>query len=227
MKLFLSILVLFSISYANDEKYDIGKKIYIKTCISCHGKDGRANERLNLVVKPRSLKLSILTEEQSYEIIKYGAHYWGASADIMPSFQTVYDEKELQAVAYYIKKEFNPDIQNRVNKLYSSSDKIPAEKFSKMMKRGKKIYKRNCSWCHGTDAKGDGAATHNPEKSIYPYNLKKTLLTNKQMFLYAKYGGKYWGTDKDDMPSWKKKYDDFSLKSVIFYIEKTFRKEKQ
>ena len=202
----------------------MGKKIYESTCISCHGKSGKADTNLELVVKPRDLQSSILTQEQSYQIIKHGAHYWGASSDIMPAFGTIYDEKRLRAVAYYIKKEFNPNVQKRIETLYKESDPIPKEKLSKMMKRGKKIYKRNCSWCHGLDAKGDGAATRNPEKSIYPYDLGKTLLTDKQMFLYAKFGGKYWGTNKDDMPSWKRKYNDFTLKSVVFYIEETFKK---
>jgi mono/diheme cytochrome c family protein len=226
MRFLLVLLFLIGLIQA-DEKYDIGKKIYYKTCVSCHGKDGKADIDINLVVKPRSLQSSILTEEQSYQIIKHGAHYWGASADIMPSFKTVYDEKQLRAVAYYIKKEFNPDIIKKIDTLYSQSDTIPEKKLSKMMKRGKKIFKRNCSWCHGTDAKGDGEATHNPEKSIYPYDLTKTLLNDKQMFLYIKYGGRYWGTNKDDMPSWKKKYNDFSLKSVVLYVEETFRKSEK
>jgi len=226
MKKLLLLALFCSLSIA-DEKFNLGEEIYEDTCISCHGEDGKANVDLQFVVKPRSLQASILTEEQSYNIIKHGAHYWGANADIMPAFGTVYDEEQLRSVAYYIKKKFNPNVQQKIDKLYNESETIAKEKRSKMMKRGAKIYKRNCSWCHGIDAKGDGAATHNPEKSIYPYDLGKTLLTEKQMFLYAKLGGKFWGTDKDDMPSWKRKYNDFTLKSVVFYIEETFRKEKK
>ncbi len=44
------------------------------------------------------------------------------------------------------------------------------------------------------------------------------------MFLYTKEGGKFWGTHKDDMPSWKKKYSDFDLKSVVEYIDKVIKK---
>jgi len=210
-----------------DEAYDIGEEIYETTCISCHGADGRANTDVKLVVKPRNLQTSILSEEQSYEIIKHGAHYWGASADIMPAFKTVYNEEQLHAVAHYIHKKFKPNAEKRVEKLYAQSEPIPEKKRAKMFKRGKKIFKRNCSWCHGINAQGNGEATHNPEKSIYPYDLTKTLLDEKQMFLYAKYGGKYWGTYKDDMPSWKKKYNDYTLKSVIYYIEKEFRNAKK
>ncbi|MEA3371151.1 MAG: c-type cytochrome [Campylobacterota bacterium] len=202
----------------------MGEEIYMKTCVSCHGVDGKAETDMQFVVRPRSLQASILNEEQNYKIIKKGTHYWGAAADIMPSFESVLEDEELHAVAHYISKKFNPNAQSRVKELYAKSDSVPENKLSKMHKRGAKIYKRNCSWCHGLDAKGDGEATRNPEKSIYPYNLAKTLLTNEQMFLYTKYGGKFWGTDKNDMPSWSRKYDDYTLKSVVLYIDETFRK---
>ena len=215
---FLSLSVL-----AVEKDFKVGEEIYKNTCVSCHGVDGNVNNALSFVVKPRSLKKSILNEEQNYKIIKKGTHFWGSAADIMPSFESVYTEDELRSVAHYISKKFNPNAQQRVKDLYTKSDVIPKDKVAKMLKRGEKIYKRNCSWCHGVDAKGDGEATHNPEKSIYPYNLRKTLLTSEQMFLYAKHGGQFWGTDKDDMPSWSRKYDDYTLKSVVKYIELEFR----
>jgi len=109
--------------------------------------------------------------------------------------------------------------------MYIKSDKIPNNMINKMLKCGAKIYKRNCSWCHGLQARGNGEATRNPEKSIYPYNLRKTLLSKEQIFLYAKYGGAFWGSYKSDMPSWKRKYDDHSLKSVVYYIDEIFRKK--
>jgi len=223
-KSLLLILLSFSL-FASEKDYKIGETLFNKTCISCHGKDGNGNPMLHLVVMPRALNKSILNEKQSYLIIKNGSHYWGSLADIMPSFQSVFNDKELRSIAYYISKKFNPNVNERVEKLYKNSDTISKIQEKKMLKRGAKIYKRNCRWCHGLTAKGDGEATKNPEKSIYPYNLRKTLLTDKQMFLYAKYGGKYWGTYKDDMPSWSRKYDDFTLKSVIKYVEKEFRAE--
>lgn len=223
-----SILLLLALAFslnASDTKFDIGEEIYAQTCISCHGVDGKAQTNLKFIVKPRSLQASILDEKQSYQIIKQGSSYWGSAADIMPSFKNVLDDKELRAVAYYISKKFNPNVETKAKELYAQSDEVPENKIAKMHKRGAKIYKRNCSWCHGLEGKGDGEATRNPEMSIFPYNLRKTLLTNEQMFLYAKYGGKFWGTDKNDMPSWSRKYDDYTLKSVVLYIDETFRKK--
>ena len=54
---------------------------------------------------------------------------------------------------------------------------------------------------------------------IYPYNLARTLLTEDQVFLYVKYGGPYWGTHKDDMPAWKRKYNDAEIRSVAHYVK--------
>lgn len=209
----------------NKEKMKLGEEIYKETCISCHGKDGKAKTNLNLVVKPRNLSKTLLTEEQSYHITKEGAQFWGAKSDIMPSFKSVYNEEQLRAVAYYIHNHFNPNLEERIEELCKDCEPEPKEQDAKMMKWGKKIFTRNCQFCHGVEGKGDGVATKSPVDSIFPYDLTKTLLTEKQMFLYVKYGGKHFGTDKNDMPSWSRKYNDFKLRSVAKYVNDVIKKK--
>ena len=226
MKALLAIVLLVGMLHASSEQFKMGENIYKQTCMSCHGKDGGGNSGVSFIVNPRNLNKTVLTEKQSYIIIKEGAHAMGAAADIMPSFKSVYNDRELRSVAHYMYKVFDPKAEQRIEELYSQSDEVPQDKQVKMLKRGKKIYNRNCSWCHGKTGEGNGEATRNPEMSIFPYNLAKSLLDEKQMFLYAKYGGKYWGTQKNDMPSWSKKYDDYTLKSVVKYIMEEFKKEK-
>jgi mono/diheme cytochrome c family protein len=229
MKTLLSLVVAASLAWSAGIDIDEGKRLYEETCISCHGINGEVNTEIKLVVRPRDLRKTILEEEQMYKIIKHGAHYWGAAADIMPSFENIYDDHQLRSIARYIAVTFNPEVQKRVADLYAQSDAVPAEKEAKMLKRGQKIFKRNCGWCHGMDGKGDGEATRNPEKSIYPYDLTSTLLSEKQFFLYVKYGGKFWGTNKNHMPAWGKseggKYDDYSLKSVAKYVYEVVQKK--
>jgi len=221
----LFVLLVFS-SNAQDQQYTLGEKIYNKACVSCHGLDGKKAKGVSFIVNPRDLKKTILREDQAYLVVKDGAHKHGSAADIMPAFKTVLNEEELRAVTHYMYKKFDPQADERISELYAQSDEIPAAKKAKMAKRGAKIYKRNCSWCHGKSGDGDGEATRNPEKSIYPYNLVTSLLDEKQMFLYVKYGGHFWGTDKKDMPSWAKKYDDYTIKSVIYHIEKELKGNK-
>ena len=206
-----------------------GEKIYQQTCITCHGTDGNTNQQMQLVVKPRKLTKTILTKEQSFKIIREGAHYWGAHSDIMPTFKYVYNDNQIKAIAEYISYTFNPDRDKKIKQLLDESDPISKEDQSKMLKVGEKIFKRNCSMCHGE--KGDGQSEY-VEKSkasnifIYPYNLTRTLLDENQIFLYAKFGGYFWGTAKTDMPSWKKKYNDFQLKSVAKYVKEKIVKIK-
>lgn len=214
-------------SQVNKEKYAMGEQLYKETCISCHGMDGKAKTGMQLIVKPRDLSLTLLDEEQTYLITKDGAHHWGAKADIMPAFKQVYNEEQLRAIAHYITHKFNPNLDARIKKLCSECEKEPVGQDAKMEKWGKKIYKRNCQFCHGITGKGDGVATTSPVDSIFPYDLTRTLLTKKQVFLYVKYGGKHFGTDKEDMPSWSRKYNDFKIRSVAKYVDEVLREKQQ
>jgi mono/diheme cytochrome c family protein len=237
-KTFVSLIipcVLITTSFCNDTEVDevsfkIGENVYQETCASCHGENGQTNSKMKLIVNPRKLNKTILNQEQSYKIIKEGAHHWGAHSDMMPSFKYVYTEYELKSVAFYITNKFNKDAPKKLKKLLEKSNPVATIKKDEMLSTGKMIFKKNCSRCHGIN--GDGKSKYveqskNSRSFIFPYNLTRTLLNEDQIFLYAKYGGHFWGTDKDDMPSWKKKYDDFQLKSVARYIQKEIKKIKE
>lgn len=215
LSLFLSSFVL--ADELDEYNFKNGEDIYKQTCISCHGADGKAQTNMNLVVKPRDLTKTILDHDQIYKIVRDGSHVWGSKSDIMPSFKSVYSDEDLIDVAYYVSQNFAKPRSSEVNQLLNDAKKLN----NTSMKKGKKVYLRNCSLCHGL--KGDGNSVYveqskEQDNFIYPYDLTKILLTKEQIFLYAKYGGKFWGTDKNDMPSWKKKYDDETLKSVAEFI---------
>ncbi len=222
--------LLFGDSITDNVLIKKGKEIYQQTCTSCHGEDGNTNKDIQLVVKPRKLTKTILTQEQSFKIIKEGAHHWGAHSDIMPAFKYVYSDDQIKAIAAYINHTFNPDRDEKIKKLLEESDPVPKEDEGKMLQVGEKIFKRNCSKCHGKKGNGKSEYVEKSKASnifIYPYNLTRTLLSEDQIFLYAKFGGHYWGTAKTDMPSWKKKYNDFKLKSVAKYVKEKIVKIKE
>jgi len=235
MKLLLAILLVCSVAFAkenakNNEMLLAGKKIYQETCISCHGVVGKTNPEMKLIVQPRELKKSILTEKQMFQVIKYGAHKWGAHADIMPTFKYVYDDKQIKSVAHYVSKTFNFNRDKRVKKLLADSMKLSSDAQKRMLTTGKKIFQRKCGKCHGSTGSGESEYVEQSKSSenfIYPYNLQKILLTEEQIFLYAKFGGHFWGTAKNDMPSWKKKYNDVKLKSVAKYVHEKIKKSAQ
>lgn len=225
-KIALIILTSFSMLFAADVSYKLGEKLYNKECASCHGKNGITSNNVKFEIKPRSLSRSILYEDQIYKIIRDGAYTYGASSNIMPSFKAKFNEKELRSVARYIAQKFNLNSKERVATLMADVRQIDPSREAKMLNRGKKIYNRNCATCHGVTGKGDGEATSKFGMSIFTYDLAKIILDEDQMFLYTKFGGHYWGTDKTDMHGWETKYSDLTIRSIIMYIEELTKKSK-
>ena len=197
-----------------------GKLIYNEACVSCHGNNGETNSEMKLTVKPRKLIKSILSLSQMAKVTANGAHAYGARADIMPAFKYIYEQEQIKSVALYVTQAFNSHRTKKVQKLLDESEAVTLSE-EKMLKIGKKIFKRNCSLCHGKTGNGESVYVEQSKKNkqfLYPYNLNKILLNEDQIFLYAKFGGHFWGTDKNDMPSWKKKYNDTKLRAVAKYV---------
>lgn len=226
MSLIIASSSLFALSASHDDLMKEGEVIYKEACMYCHGQNGKHPENTQLLVNPRDLTKTLLNFDQKYKVIKDGAHYWGAKADIMPSFKSVLNKEQLTSVTHYIHYKFSPDYEKMMKDISSQSEPEATNQEAKMKKWGKKIYKRNCQFCHGQSGKGDGVATKNPVDSIFPYDLSKTLLTKEQIFLYTKFGGKKFGTDKNDMPSWSRKYNDFKLRAVAKYVEDVIKEKK-
>ncbi len=231
-KIFLIFLLgILTLANADEDKMlQTGKKLYNETCVSCHGQNGETNQAMHLVVKPRVLQKSILTQDQMFQIIKEGAHAFGSHADIMPTFKYVYNDKQIASLALYVSKTFNTKRNLRVKKLLTNATKLSLKQKEQRIKVGKKIFQRKCAMCHGKTGNGQSEYVEESKMEkdfIYPYNLQNVLLTEEQIFLYAKYGGHFWGTAKDDMPSWKRKYNDVQLKSVAHYVATQIQKSKK
>ncbi len=232
MKLFTAALILSTSLFGaegltHEQMMQTGKNIYETTCISCHGVNGNTDPEMKLVVRPRQLSKSILSEDQMFQIVKHGAHTFGAHADIMPTFKYVYDDNQIRSVAHYVSQSFNKERTQRIEKLLNESTKLSSEQKAQRLKVGAKIFRRKCGMCHGITGNGESEYVEQSkadENFIYPYNLQKILLSEEQIFLYAKFGGHFWGTAKNDMPSWKKRYNDVKLKSVAHYVAQKIKK---
>ena len=212
---------------SHEQMMQTGKKIYESTCISCHGVDGETESTMKLVVRPRQLSKSILSEKQMFKVVKYGAYSFGSHADIMPTFKYVYDDNQIRSVVHYVSQTFNKERDQRIKYLIQESRKLSKAQKGQRLKVGSKIFHRKCAMCHGKSGNGQSEYVEQSkadENFIYPYNLQKILLTEEQIFLFAKFGGHFWGTAKNDMPSWKKKYNDVKLKSVAHYVAQKIKK---
>ena len=88
------------------------------------------------------------------------------------------------------------------------------------VKLGERLYNRTCIWCHGENGKGDGVAAKDETYGVTPKAFEHTILSEEQIYLYAKHGGQYWGSANSDMPGWATHYSDMELKSIARYIIK-------
>ena len=225
--LFLSLFVLlFSAEPEDFQEYELGKKFYFQACVACHGKTGTPNQELHLAIRPRNLNKTILLRSQIYEVVKNGAREYGAHSAIMPAFKYMYDEKTLHAITTYVYIKYAKNAQIRINQHLKEADKLSKNEEKNMLLVGKHIFKRTCSKCHGKMGNADSLYVKGSKidhNFIYPYNLQKLLLSEDQIFLFAKFGSYYWGSDKSDMPAWKNKYSDLELKSVAKFIHQTIK----
>ena len=228
--LFLSSSLLSAEELSHNEMMETGKQIYESTCISCHGIDGKTDPEMKLVVSPRQLSKSILSEKQMFKIVKNGAHAFGSHADIMPTFKYVYSDDQIDSVVHYVSKTFNKERSSRIKNLMTESITLSKEQKAERLKVGSKIFHRKCAMCHGDSGNGQSEYVEQSKEDegfIYPYNLQNILLDEEQIFLFTKFGGHFWGTAKNDMPSWKKRYNDVKLKSVAHYIAQKIKKFKE
>ncbi|MCK9336846.1 MAG: cytochrome c [Arcobacteraceae bacterium] len=213
--LFLS--TAFSSGYEKTKDIKKGENLFNNSCASCHIEKIEEYSK-SFPLHPRDLRLSLLSEEQMYLVTKKGSAHYGSLTGNMIGFEYIYTDDEVKDIVAYIHTSLN--INYKIAKeLYEKSQKIPTDKSKEeVLSNGKKIYLKRCIHCHGPNGKADGVAVQASNGNLLPYDLTKTLLTYEQKFLFTKYGSKHWGTAKNDMPAWGNTYDDYSIHSVIEYI---------
>jgi cytochrome c6 len=73
-----------------------GKAIFEKSCVSCHGKDGKGNPAIAKVLGEEGLDLTKATEKSDEQLIKVIADGEGK----MPPFKSLSKDEQKQVVAY-------------------------------------------------------------------------------------------------------------------------------
>ncbi|WP_455367022.1 cbb3-type cytochrome c oxidase subunit I, partial [Kaarinaea lacus] len=150
----------------------LGKQVYQRRCIGCHGEegDGKGSAAKFLKIKPRDFTSglfkfrstaggpnSLPTDEDLFITISHGL--WGTA---MPAWYVISAEKRI-AVIQYIKTFSDRWQQEKPGKVID----IPVETSItvKSLANGKKNYEIICSLCHGTDGKGNGPSAASLEDS--------------------------------------------------------------
>jgi len=159
--LYFVIIVMSSFAIAANH---LGKELYAKHCLSCHGIEGKGDGELSYLLypKPRDFTSNLFkikstqagnppTDNDLITTVKKGMP--GTS---MPSFNFL-DTDELEDIVSYIKDLGN--INNNNSVLVQIPDEI--SKTDESLKLGKSIYTEiGCNKCHGETGKGDGLSSN-------------------------------------------------------------------
>ncbi len=133
-----------------------GAAIYASSCAGCHGDNGEGDGELAPVdSQPKAfahMQVPAGTlDAYRFEIVRRGVD------EVMPSFSEKLSISDTWKVVSYLSALSSREIQA------STSDdlwSIRAPRMTaKMARRGKKLYKRECSSCHGPRGRGNGPAS--------------------------------------------------------------------
>jgi len=126
---------------------DRGKALFERHCAVCHGADGGADTPIGQLLRPRPrnftdpVDMAHVTADRMYRSITEGR-----PGTAMAAWKQVLTEAEIGDVIDYI------------HKLATSGPTagIPSQQLS--IQVGKRIYERECAYCHGPDGRANTAA---------------------------------------------------------------------
>ncbi len=96
----------------------------------------------------------------------------------------------------------------------------PVQPTEASLQKGEKLFKNNCSPCHGIGGKGDGPVI---KKGFYPVDLtalQTQARTDGYIYAYIKYGGKIL------MPSYRENVSSDEAWDIVNYVRKLQGKNK-
>jgi cytochrome c oxidase cbb3-type subunit 3 len=124
--------------------HERGRALYERHCAVCHGTDGRADTPVGRLLKPRPrnfadpIEMARVTVDRIYRAIKEGR-----PGTAMAAWKQLLTEMEIGDVIDYIHS-------------FSAAAKtapLSAERLS--LEVGRRIYARECAYCHGADGRAD------------------------------------------------------------------------
>jgi mono/diheme cytochrome c family protein len=182
--------------------------LYLKYCSVCHGEkgDGKSRVQLSLNPSPRDFTSPESAIELTRERMIHSVTY-GRPGTAMVAHKTKLSQKEIEEIVDYIRA--------NLMQIPASPEQMAHEK------RGRAIYKKNCSACHGD--KGSTAIWArnglNPPPRDFTTDQAKEELSRERMILSVTYGRP--GTA---MMPFSSKLAPEEIGSVVDYIRSAFMK---
>lgn len=209
--LFLGIAAVSCNAFAGAHVSSPGGKInpaalYHNYCSVCHGDKGDGNSRArgSLNPPPRDFTApgaSQLTRDYMIAIVR-----GGKPGTAMVGWQTQMNQKEIEAVVDYVRDNFMPAGGANLGADHGAS-------------RGRVVYNKNCSVCHGD--KGDGRsraqASLNPPPRDFTAPAARAELTKERMLKSVTYG-----RPETAMAGFQTQLSAADINAVVDYIRSSF-----
>jgi mono/diheme cytochrome c family protein len=225
---------------------DPGQQIYASSCSVCHGEDGTGAlwGRTSLNPPPRNFSTTDPVNEMPRARMIASVTY-GRSGTAMTAFASQLNEREIEAVVDYIRKQFMKQgpaatparaatgASHAVlhkGSLHPESEPVPAAvdftlpvpgNLSGDAATGKAYYLQNCTPCHGAEGRGDGPRAY----FIFPRPRNFTSPENRARFNRpALFHGIREGVRGREMPAWGKVLEDQAIADITEYVFHAFVK---
>jgi len=173
---------------------EVGKALFNKNCISCHGENGLGDGLLGaaLMPKPGDLTTRRFSDEAISRTLRNGVR-----ATAMQAWGNLNDD-EMRGLATYVQ----------------SFSRVRGDKVA-VSEAGKVLYAQNCTSCHGATGGADGVAA-----AIQPCPPANFQLQQPA----AKYAAQVIanGIAGTTMPSWKAKLNEEQQKQLAEYVRSLY-----
>lgn len=211
----------------NASQLQAGKEIYIKNCQTCHGcaGNGLGSYAGTAIVTPINYK------QNPYRNMPDDQWFWhvseGVQGTFMPTWKASLTEEQRWLVIRYIQQIFarpvmrDPDEGDPVGDYADLTNPLP--KTVDTLERGKTIFTRECSVCHGTTGRGDGIYHEDLQPSPPDFGSGDYGTLADPSYTDADY---FWriseGLPWSAMPVWKDQYGEDDRWSLVYYIRVNF-----
>lgn len=198
----LGTMVLSNNAIADYSKSYEGYKVFNTYCFICHGVNGKGDGPLanKLDTKPANLtnnkRLAKKSDQDIYQIIEGTARHGNSG---MPKWRIAISPTQIKGLVAYIRY-----LHRGKHKLIGNPEK------------GKSVYKRSCSACHGNEGEGDGVLTkvYSLEPANHVNAKRMDKMSNEAMVKLVTKGG----AGASMMPGWKGILTKEEINDVVSYI---------
>lgn len=202
---------------------DTGRDLYLSQCAGCHGDEGRGDGPAArfLYPRPRNFRSQPFKLGGSQEDV-HRTVARGIVGTSMPAFAGVLADREIDAVASYVRSLAGP----RAVALPAGPVRVPEKPGD--LRRGRQLYEEGCVSCHGKEGRGDGPSARllrdDAGLPIRPANLARGAFKggSEPAALFRRISAGMPGTP---MPAYGDAFSEADRWSLVAYLRSLIREK--